>query len=258
MGEARRISVIMPVHNEADYLPACLKSLKAIEECFFEFIFVIDRCTDNSEAIVREWFPNATIIRKTTCSWKHSIAENYQIGLEQSSGELICTHDADATSPQNILPLLQRLKGNVASVSAEVVTWKEASILNRLNYYWDKTRSFAPLGEEPRGAFRLIRKDAIEKIGGFKDSPAQETILDIEFRRAGFQSIIVKGVISYHLRKVSLAKAIRSQISAGQTRRQLGISALRVVGHAVIRLRPFVLWGYLLKRKDKSSDACWT
>ena len=246
----------MPVHNEAEYLPACLKSLKAIEDRFFEFIFIIDRCTDNSEAIVREWFPDATIIRKKVCKWKHSIAENYQTGLETSKGELICTHDADATSPPNILPLLQKLKGNVASVSAEVVPWKEASFLNRLSYYWDKTRKFAPLGEEPRGAFRLIRKDAIEIVGGFKDVSAQETILDIELRKAGFQSIIVKGVVSYHLRKFSLIKAIRTQIRAGQTRRQLRMPVLRVLGHAVIRLRPFILYGYLLNKKDEPQDGC--
>jgi glycosyltransferase involved in cell wall biosynthesis len=252
MAEKKRITVIMPIHNEAKYLPDCLKSIKAIENQFFEFIFIIDRCTDNSEAIVREWFPNATIVNKEVCKWKNSLAENYQIGLGMSKGEIICTHDADATSPPNILPLLIELTGNVASVSSEVVTWKKASFLNRLYYYWEKTRKFAPFGEEPRGAFRLIRKDAIEKVGGFKDVSAQETQLDIDLRKAGFQSILVKGVVSYHLRRISLRKSIRTQIRNGQMRRQFEVPFWKVLGHAVIRLRPFILYGYIFSKKEKN------
>jgi glycosyltransferase involved in cell wall biosynthesis len=141
----------MPIHNEAEYLPRSLESLKRIENQIFEFIFILDMCTDNSEAITRQWFPHATIVRKETCEWKHSLAENFQIGFEMSKGDIICTHDADATTPPNLLSLLDELKGNVASVGPELLTWKEASLLNRLYYYWEKTRKFAPLGEEPWG-----------------------------------------------------------------------------------------------------------
>jgi GT2 family glycosyltransferase len=246
----------MPIHNEAEYLPDCLKSLKTIEDEVFEFIFVLDRCTDNSEDVVKQYFPDAIFVKKKECKWKHSLAENYQIGFKMAQGEIICTHDADATSPQDIHPLLIALSGNVASVSAEVVTWKKASFLNRIYYYWEKTHKFAPFGEEPRGAFRLIRKDVIEQVGGFKDVSAQETVLDIEMRKAGFQSIMVKGVISFHLRRISLRKSIQTQISSGRARREFKVPLWMVFGHAVIRLRPFVLYGYLLNKKDDLQAAC--
>lgn len=247
------ISLIMPIHNEEEYLPESLKTLKLIENQFFEFIFILDRCTDNSENIVMQLFPNAKIINKESATWKNSLAENFQLGLKASKGNVICTQDADATAPHNLAPLLEKLKGDVASVAPKLLTSKDVSFLNRLYYWWEKTRRFAPLGEEPRGAFRLIRRECLEQVGGFKDVIAQETRLDIELRKAGYRSIVVNGSINYHLRKFSFRKAIRSQIQAGRMRRQLHMPFWRVLGHSVFRLRPFVVYGYLFKnRRDKS------
>lgn len=246
------ISLIMPIHNEEEYLPKSLKALKIIEKQFLEFIFILDRCTDNSEKIVMRFFPNAIIIRKNSAKWKNSLAENFQFGLEASKGNIICTQDADATAPANLKPLLARLKGDVASVAPTLQTSKDASFLNRLYYWWEKTRKFAPLGEEPRGAFRLVRRECLEQVGGFKDVIAQETQLDIELRKAGFRSIVVKCSINFHLRKFSFQKAVRSQIKAGKMRKQLNMPFWRVLGHSLFRLRPFVVWGYLSeKRKGK-------
>jgi glycosyltransferase involved in cell wall biosynthesis len=243
------ISLIMPIHNEEEYLPESLKSLKEIEDQFFEFIFILDRCTDNSESIVMQWFPDAKIIKKESSKWKNSLAENFQLGFEASKGNIICTQDADATTPKDLGPLLEKLRGDVASVAPTLLTRKEASFLNRLYYWWEKTRRFAPLGEEPRGAFRLIRRECLRQVGGFKDVIAQETQLDVELRKAGYRSIAVKNVVYYHLRKFSLNKAIRSQIKAGRMRRQLQMPFWRVLAHSVFRLRPFVVYGYLFKKK---------
>ena len=245
------ISLIMPIHNEEEYLQESLETLRIIENQFFELIFILDRCTDNSENIVIQLFPSAIVIRKESATWKNSLAENFQLGLEASKGNVICTQDADATAPPNLEPLLEKLKGDVASVAPTLQTRKDVSFLNRLYYWWEKTRRFAPLGEEPRGAFRLIRRECLEQVGGFKDVIAQETQLDIELRKAGFRSIVVKDSINYHLRKFSFQKAVRSQIQAGRMRRQLNMPFWRVLGHSVFRLRPFVVCGYLLKsRRD--------
>jgi glycosyltransferase involved in cell wall biosynthesis len=241
---------MMPIHNEEEYLPESLKSLKEIEDQIFEFIFILDRCTDNSEAIVRHWFPNAHIIKKEASKWKNNLAENFQLGFKASKGNIICTHDADATTPQNLFSLLEKLQGDVASVAPSLLTRKEASFFNRLYYWWEKTRRFAPLGEEPRGALRLIRRECLEQVGGFKDVIAQETQLDIDLRKAGYKSIVVGDVVYYHLRKFSFRKAIRSQIQAGKMRKQIHMSFWRVLGHSIVRMRPFVLYGYLFEKDD--------
>lgn len=254
MSHRARVSVIMPIHNEEKYLPCSLQSLKQVEDRIFEFIFILDRCTDRSEIIVRQWFPNAKIIKKETCRWKNAIAENFQIGLGLSEGDVVCTHDADVTTPLELFSLLAELNNNIASIAPILLTCKEVSFLNRLYYYWEKTRMFAPLGEEPRGALRLIRRDCLEKVGGFKDVIAQESRLDIDLRKAGYKSIIASNVVYYHLRKFSFKKAVRSQVRAGQMRRQTKMPFWRVCGHSVLRLRPFVLYGYLCGIEDQRSD----
>jgi len=83
------ISLIIPIHNEEEYLPESLKSLKEIEDKFFEFIFILDRCTHNSESIVMQWFPDARIVKKESSKWKNSFAENSQLGFEASKGNII-------------------------------------------------------------------------------------------------------------------------------------------------------------------------
>lgn len=245
--EHKKVCLIMPIHNEEEYLPQSLKSLSLIEDQFSEFIFVLDKCMDNSEGLVRRWFPKAKVIVKNSDGWHNSIAENFQLGFQESVGDVICTMDADVTAPNGLERLLQELKGDVASVAPKLITCKNASMLNWLYYYWEKTLSFAPLGQQPRGAFRLIRCDCLEQIGGFKDVIAQETQLDVDFRRSGYQSIIVKDVTYYHLRKFSFRKAVRSQIRAGRMRKNLHMSFWRVLAHSLLRLRFFVAYGYIVE-----------
>jgi glycosyltransferase involved in cell wall biosynthesis len=112
------ISLIIPIHNEEEYLPESLKSLKEIEDQFFELLFILDRCTANSESIVMQWFPDARTVKKESGKWKNSLAENFRLGLEASKGNIICTQDADATAPHDLGPLLGRLQGDVASARA--------------------------------------------------------------------------------------------------------------------------------------------
>ena len=88
----------------------------------------------------------------------------------------------------------------------------------------------------------MIRRDCLEKVSGFKDVFALDTQLDIELRKAGYQSKVAKNMIYYHLRKFPFMKAISSQIQAGKMRRQIKMPLWRVFGHAIIRLRPFILY----------------
>lgn len=241
-----RLSVIVPVHNEEAYLKFCLNSFERVKKQVFEFIFILDRCTDGSEALVKR-FSKARIVKKEIRKWKNSYAENLQIGLEVSKGDVVCIHDADIESPSNLLSLVKELHDDVASVSPTIRTYREGSFLNHLYYYWEETRRFAPFGEQPRGGVRFIRRECLEKVGGFKDVIAPDTQLDIDLRSIGYRSLLVKSVTCYHLRKFSFRKAIRGQIQSGKMRRQNRTPVWRVLGHAIFRLRPFVLYGYLLQ-----------
>jgi len=61
-----RVSVIMPIHNEEDYSSCSLEFQKKIDDQILEFIFILDRRTDNSEAFFRQCFPKTEIVKKET------------------------------------------------------------------------------------------------------------------------------------------------------------------------------------------------
>lgn len=243
-GNAMAIVVVMAIHDEEAYLPISLRSLRAAP--IAELIAILDRCTDNSETIIRNTFPEAHIIKKEKVEWKNSYAENLQIGLQHSNGEFVCIHDADIKSSPEVFPVLMReIKGSTVSVSPALETCKSVSLLNLLYYYWEKTYKLASLGREPRGGFRLARREILEEIGGFKDVEAPDTQLDLDLRRAGYDSKLVEEVTCLHLRKVTIKRAVRSQRLSGRMRRRMNMPFWRVLGHSLIRVRPFVLYGYL-------------
>jgi len=232
----KSISVIMPIHNEESYLSISLEPLKLAQ--INELIVILDRCTDNSEAIVRKNFPEAKIIKKQRCKWRNSYAENLQLAFKSASGDIICIHDADIKSTPKLFGILiKELKGRVASVSPAIQTYKKASFLNFVYYYWEKTLRVAPFGEEPWGGVRLIRRDCLEKVGGFKDVISPDTQLDLDLRKMGYESKLCKDVICIHLRKISLRKSIKSQINSGRMRREIDMPFWRALGHSIIRLR---------------------
>jgi len=237
----------MAIHNEERYLPRSLSALKKIEDRIGEFIFIIDRCTDSSEDIVRKFFPSAIIIRKEKAKWKSSYSENLQLGFLKSKGDIILLLDADVVIPPNLLDvLLPELKGKVATVSPKIITDKNVSFLNFLYHYWEKlSHSITPLGKTTRGACRLIKRECLNRVGGFKDVFAPDTQLDIDLCKIGYESKLIESIECLHIRKFSFKKAIKSQIASGIMRRQIRMPLWRVIGHSVLRLRPFVIYGYL-------------
>jgi GT2 family glycosyltransferase len=234
----------MAVHNEETYLP---KSLNCLKNEDVRLIVILDKCTDNSEKIIKNIFPEAILINKIENKWENSYAENLQIGYEMSVGDYVGVFDADICCQSNSFMRLQKeLSPPIASISAYIITDKKASIMNNLYYYWEKTFDFGLKEREPRGAVRIILREALVKIGGFKDVPTPDTQLDLDLRKAGYDSILSRDVVCIHLRLFSFKKSIATQITSGRMRRKMKMPFIRVIGHSIIRLRPFVLYGYLV------------
>lgn len=143
---------------------------------------------------------------------------------------------------------MQLVKGNVASVAAQVVTYPD-TLLNRMIYAWERTRRLAPLGGKPRGAARIIPKKALDEIHGFPNVPTPDTGVDTRLAKIGYQSISTSAVRAFHIRHISLRTIVSGQITSGRGRYALGVSLLRTMGHAIFRFRPLVIYGWLLERQ---------
>lgn len=241
-----RATVLVPAHNEEQFIEDCLRSLKE-QSCPATFIIVVaDRCIDRTVQIVQETLAGRQfiILEKNRSKWKNSISENLQMGFEKAEGNALVIVDADMVLPPDFLATLLPELEDFAVVSALVKTDPEGGTLNRLVSMWERSYAFAPIGEQPRGGARAIAMEPLKTIGGFRDVYAWESDLDNRLRKMGLKVRLDRNVSVLHRRRMTLARSIAYQKQAGRARRELGVSPLRTILHSIIRLRPFVLVGY--------------
>ena len=169
-----RISLIIPAHNEAAFLPSCLAAVGRASERVaggVEIIVILNRCSDETEqiardhgcAIVREDAKNLSIIRNA--------------GAAAARGEVLVTCDADSRMhPDSFVEILKRLdSGRVCGGGAVVLPerWSlgiVASGLSILPYLAFTGVSF--------GLFWCYKRD-FDAIGGF--DPRLVSVEDIDF-----------------------------------------------------------------------------
>ena len=241
--------MLVCAHNEEDYITNCLESILSQELPAGLIILIADRCTDRTVDLAKQQLSRSRslILQKDRLNWRNSISENLQLGFSRAIGDALVIVDADMTLPPDFLAIVLPQMDRFAVVSAIAKTDSSRSVLNRLVSVWELTYTFSPLGEQPRGGARAISMRALKAVGGFRDVYAWETDLDLRLRRAGFKVKLDKGVVVLHRRRMTLARSIAYQIQAGRARRELGISPVRTLLHSIIRMRPFVLIGYLTR-----------
>jgi GT2 family glycosyltransferase len=86
---APSVSVVVPLHNGADIIAACLDSVPAN----VELVVVDDASTDDAPGIVRAHRPSATLLRNAE---NRGFAATANVGLAASSGEVRVVLNSDA------------------------------------------------------------------------------------------------------------------------------------------------------------------
>ena len=100
-----RISLVIPAHNEAAFLPACLAAARAAEARLaggLEIVVVLNRCTDATEAIARD--AGCVIVREDAKNL--SLIRN--AGVAAARGEIVVTCDADSRMHPGSLAEIER------------------------------------------------------------------------------------------------------------------------------------------------------
>lgn len=243
------ISVICCAHNEEQYVdrsvPRVLRALEALKEFSYEIVFVADRCTDKTVEKARKY--GVKVVEKDWGRWINGYAEALQTGFENSKGEIVGIVDVDILVQDDLFNgLLPSLEGRVASVDARVVTYPD-SFWNRFGYAWEKTYDLAPLGRGHYGGARVLLRRALEEIGGYRDVFSVDTDVDLRLAERGYRSVSVGSVKVFHLRRVSPGMMVRRQVRMGQGRFMIGYGFVRTVAHAVFRVRPLVVGGWLME-----------
>lgn len=247
------VTVLVCAHNEESYIQKSLEGVLRQSIPPARIILVADRCSDRTVALSKTILPrNSIVIEKRKSIWTNSYAENLEIGRKNAIGDVLAIVDADILVPPLFLEKSSASCAEWASVSALVRTDPSRGWMNQLVSFWERSYLFTPLGREARGGARSISMKALAEVGGFRDVIAPDTDLDIRFKKHGERTKMDTSLVALHLRKMSLVRSVLYQIKAGEARRQLGVSPIRTLLHSIVRLRPFVLYGYV--KTDVSAD----
>ncbi len=170
------ISLVVPAHNEAAFLPGCLEAARVAAARIdgpVEVIVVLNRCTDGTEEIARRH--GCVIVREDAKNL--SVIRN--AGIRAAGGEIVVTCDADSRMhPESLAEIVRRLEdGKVVGGGAMVLPerWSVgivASALAVLPYLAFTGVSF--------GMFWFRKRD-FEEIGGFDE--AFVSVEDVDFAR---------------------------------------------------------------------------
>ncbi len=96
------ISVIVPVFNVVEYLPACLDSILAQSYSDFELLLIDDGSNDGSELLCDEYSNRDSRIRVVHKS-NGGVSSARNVGLQIAVGEWIMFVDADDLLPQDTI-----------------------------------------------------------------------------------------------------------------------------------------------------------
>lgn len=91
------LSIIIPVHNTAEYLDRCLESVLNQDYADFEIICVNDGSTDRSGEILHEYVRRDGRIRLAEHGRNFGLQEAWRTGVQMASGDYIEFVDSDDT-----------------------------------------------------------------------------------------------------------------------------------------------------------------
>ena len=161
----KKISVIIPAHNEEKYIGKCLDSIGRARtniEIPVEIIVALNRCTDHTEDIAKSY--KAITVKED----EKNIAKIRNAGVKVSTGDVLVTIDADSWMTPNMLQKvilkLQTKKyiGGGVRIKPERMSLGIFFSLLMLVPYMLKARISG-------GMFWLYKRD-FEAIGGFDES----------------------------------------------------------------------------------------
>lgn len=177
-----KLSIIVPVHNEQRVIDACATSLRRQDYQNVELVFVLDRCTDDTERLLArhaEADPRIVIVRTEACpdDWAGK-CHAAQLGADRATGEWLLFTDADtqfepALARAAVLLAMDRQVHLLSLLTTLTVDhrfeWaaQPVATMNLVRMYPlqgvsrdERARPFA------NGQFMLFRRGWYERLGG--------------------------------------------------------------------------------------------
>ena len=135
MTDELALSVILPVHDEAQNLPILWKEVAEVLPALAssaEVIFVDDGSTDGSAEIIRDLARQDSRIRLLRFEKNAGLSAAFHAGFQAARGRIVATLDSDLQNdPRDLLALVARLDGADAAVGMRLI--RHDSLLKRVS-----------------------------------------------------------------------------------------------------------------------------
>ena len=233
-----RVSGVMAVHNEAEYLRYSLPALRHIP--FNELIFILDRCTDDSEEIIRKSaLKNSKVMFKEEQHWVYTRAgETFQIGFDKALNDVVFALGADLILTPQALGIAENymsdetvgsvffgftqrpIRGIRRRIHEEYINLLKRHLLDRVSPY---------RLEFTTGVY-WVRKS----LARLRDVPAEYHDLHNHIRAKGYEAVHVLDAGIIHLR-AGLSR--EKQIRQGKVRSKLHEPLIEAALHRIIHLK---------------------
>jgi glycosyltransferase involved in cell wall biosynthesis len=184
------ISVVMSVYNDALYLREAVKSV--LEQSFsdFEFIIIDDCSTDNSFEILQEFEKEDGRIRLIHNDVNCGLTVSLNKGIKLARGEFVARMDGDDISDKSrfekqVLYMQEysdcvALSGQVAFIDSDGLKFGESC--NSLDHNGIEEKLWEGFGSALVHAAVMFRKDALNKVGGYRIEAGHSEDLDLYLR----------------------------------------------------------------------------
>jgi glycosyltransferase involved in cell wall biosynthesis len=208
----RRLAVIVPAHNTARSLGACIEAIRAQTRAPDEIIVFDDGSTDTTAAIARR--ENVRILTNPGAPKGPALARN--AGARVATAEILAFVDADVVLDKDALAILETELLSDQSISAVFGSYNRAPQAKRIAGLYANLRHHYIHQNGAREAATFwtglgaVRTEAFDAIGGFDErigAPAMEDVeLGARLRAAGGRIRIAPEAQGSHCKDWSLGQ----------------------------------------------------
>ena len=186
------LSIVIPVHNEADVLPQLCDRLLAVlssMRIIYELIFVDDGSTDGSVDWLSDWGKDQSvslsIVVLSRCFGKENAVS---AGLKHSKGERLVVMDADLQDPPELIPeMYAALTGDIDVIAMRRCDRSSDSLFKRVTakVYYQLMASSGDIDTPTDvGDFRMMSRQVVDAVNSL---PEQNRCMKTLFAWVGFR-----------------------------------------------------------------------